>query len=416
MFRSLFPIRSSNPIMYSCFVALATMANSSLRAQDIKSIVPPVADGAIRVATFNVSFHREAAGELIENLKAGDEQIAKITKIIRAVSPDVLLVNEIDYDQEGLSAKLFLEKYLQSSDFDSIVPETKFQYHFTDAVNTGVPSGLDMNQNGKLDEPDDAWGFGRYPGQYGMAVYSRFPIAEKEVRTFRKFKWRDMPGALRPRDPAKDADFYPDELWEKLYLSSKSHWDVPIDTPFGRFHFLASHPTPPVFDGPEDRNGCRNHDEIRLWCDYIENGEQAAYIYDDSGKRGGLDPQAAFVLAGDLNSDPNDGSGRSEGIRRLLGMPRVVASPIPESPGGVEAAEKQGLANKTHQGPPAQDTADFNDRSPGNLRCDFVLPSNQFEIVQCGIFWPTEEHGKEWQDWVEATDHRLVWIDIRWKQ
>jgi len=29
-------------------------------------------------------------------------------------------------------------------------------------------------------------------------------------------------------------------------------------------HILASHPTPPVFDGVEDRNGRRNHDEIRL--------------------------------------------------------------------------------------------------------------------------------------------------------
>ena len=35
------------------------------------------------------------------------------------------------------------------------------------------------------------------------------------------------------------------------------------------FHLLASHPTPPVFDGDEDRNGKRNHDEVRLIADYI---------------------------------------------------------------------------------------------------------------------------------------------------
>ena len=31
------------------------------------------------------------------------------------------------------------------------------------------------------------------------------------------------------------------------------------------------HPTPPVFDGPDDHNGTRNHDEIRFWSDYIDN-------------------------------------------------------------------------------------------------------------------------------------------------
>ena len=35
-------------------------------------------------------------------------------------------------------------------------------------------------------------------------------------------------------------------------------------------HFLTSHPTPPVFDGPEDRNGTRNGDEP--YEDLNENG------------------------------------------------------------------------------------------------------------------------------------------------
>jgi len=44
-----------------------------------------------------------------------------------------------------------------------------------------------------------------------------------------------------------------------LRLSSKSHWDVPIDIPLGagltkRVHMLLHHPTPPAFDGPEGRN------------------------------------------------------------------------------------------------------------------------------------------------------------------
>jgi hypothetical protein len=49
-------------------------------------------------------------------------------------------------------------------------------------------------------------------------------------------------------------------------------------------HVLASHPTPPTFDGAEDRNGKRNHDEIRFWRDYISE-KTSNYIYDDKGKK-----------------------------------------------------------------------------------------------------------------------------------
>src|SRR5690606_4370838 len=102
---------------------------------------------------------------------------------------------------------------------------------------------------------------------------------------------------LRPMQPEDGAPFHPDGVWAQLRLSSKSHWDVPVDTPLGRLHFLVSHPTPPVFDGPENRNGLRNHDEIRLWAEYL--GNDAAWLVDDAGRSGGLPADAAFVLAGD---------------------------------------------------------------------------------------------------------------------
>src|SRR5690606_19592470 len=91
-------------------------------------------------------------------------------------------------------------------------------------------------------------------------------------------------------------------------------------------HVLVSHPTPPVFDGPEDRNGRRNHDEIRFWADYVEDGERASYLVDDAGVRGGLAPDALFVILGDLNADPAPGAGDGVpgAITQLLDHPRVV--------------------------------------------------------------------------------------------
>jgi hypothetical protein len=371
------------------------------------------APGVIRVATFNAAMNRKSFGELYEGLQKGDPQATKIAQIIQAVSPDVLLINEIDLDDR--SVELFLKDYLCKHDGSA---KGDWKYYFSGPVNTGLDSGLDLDRNGKLHEPNDAWGFGSYPGQYGMAVYSRFAIDTQGVRSFQKFRWSQMPGALRPMKPATESSpeepYYSDEIWNQLRLSSKSHWDIPIQIANKTLHLIASHPTPPVFDGPEDRNGCRNHDEIRLLMDYVAGDSSGGYIVDDRGNSGPLWPQASFVVLGDLNADPVDGDGRAQAIRNLLEHPRVAKYPAPKSTGGVEASEVSGRANRTHRGDPANDTGDFNDKNPGNLRVDFVLPSSDLKVVGSGIFWPSKAQSPERNDLANASDHHLVWVDIQW--
>ena len=104
-----------------------------------------------------------------------------------------------------------------------------------------------------------------------------------------------------PIDPTTGKNWYNEQEWQNIRLSSKSFWDLPISVNNKTVHILASHPTPPVFDGLEDRNGKRNHDEVRLVADYINNAD---YIYDDKGKKGGLNAQSRFVILGDLNAAP----------------------------------------------------------------------------------------------------------------
>src|SRR3546814_6685433 len=96
----------------------------------------------------------------------------------------------------------------------------------------------------------------------------------------------------------------------------------PIQTPLGVVHFLVSHPTPPVFDGLENRNGLRNHDEIRFWAEYLSDAA-IDWLYDDNGGRGGPKQDAAFVLAGELNADPVDGEGYLNPVRVLLEHTRI---------------------------------------------------------------------------------------------
>jgi hypothetical protein len=185
-------------------------------------------------------------------------------------------------------------------------------------------------------------------------------------------------------------------------------------------HFLVSHPTPPVFDSAEDRNGRRNHDEIRLWADYI-SPLRSGYIYDDVGRRGGLRPWESFVIAGDQNSDPFDGDSVPGSAQQLLDHPRVASYRTPASAGGPEATELQGGANLTHEGNPAYDTADFADTAPGNLRVDYVLPNRLLFILRSGVFWPTTDDplfrltgvfDPDLPGGFPSSDHRLVWIDV----
>ena len=376
-------------------------------------------DREFRVATFNASLNRASDGQLVADLSApGNAQAATIAEIVQRVRPDIILINEFDFDAGGSAARFFQDNYLS-------IPQNgarpiHYPYVFVAPSNTGIPSGKDLNNNGVISGGDDAFGFGAYPGQFGLIVYSRLPILDEHVRTFQNFLWKDMPGARLPDDPATPApaDWYsPDEL-AIFRLSSKSHWDVPILVEGRIVHLLASHPTPPVFDGLEDRNGTRNFDEIRLWADYISRGRTARYIYDDEGKRGGLRGEH-FVIVGDQNSDPLDGDSIPGSIQQLLDHPRVNDSDTPSSDGAPEAAARQGGANATHRSNPSFDTADFADNAPGNLRADYVLPSCTLEITDSGVFWPRQDDPLfrlAGNFPFPSSDHRLVWVDLSFER
>ena len=398
-------------------VAAATAVAAPATAQPVDLSKTRGGPEPVRFATFNASLNRDMEGDLLKDLRSGDSsQIEAVAEIIQRTRPDVLLLNEFDYVRDYEAVDAFRKQYLRVGQ-DGADP-ISYPHAFVAPSNTGIPSGYDLNNSGTVGGPDDAFGFGFYPGQYGMAVLSRFPIDRKDVRTFQEFLWADMPGARLPDDPTtpEAADWFSEEELEVVRLSSKSHWDVPIKIRGNTVHFLVSHPTPPVFDGLEDRNGLRNYDEIRFWADYITPGQDSAYIYDDDGGRGGLDEGEAFVIAGDQNSDPLDGDSVPGAIQQLTEHPLVV-DPLPTSLGAVEAAEKQGGANVLHDNPARYDTADFADTAPGNLRADYVLPSStELEVVDAGVFWPVLSDPLSELTGVypfPSSDHRLVWVDVR---
>ncbi len=396
-------------IRLSSMFFLLPMLLSHCFAQDtVKSKQQPIdREHVVRFATFNIAFHDSKAAGVAKKLAGGKwGQGKQVAELIQMIRPDVLLLNEFDYQSDNAGVESFLEEYLAVGQNG---PEPmEYPHVFTATVNTGIDSGFDLNEDRRTGTADDALGYGRHPGQYGMVVLSKYPFDLEQARTFQKFLWKDMPGALLPVDAASRQSYYRPKVLDIFRLSSKSHWDLPIQVGNRVVHLLASHPTPPVFDGEEDRNGCRNHDEIRLWLDYV-NGD-ADYLYDDQGVKGGLQSNKSFVIAGDLNADPFDGDSRPNAIEQLLESPLVQSDVVPESTGGKHWADQQGGVNAKHAGNPLHDTGDFSDQNVGNMRIDYVLPSRDLNVVASGVLWP--KPGEPGVEAVTASDHRMVWIDI----
>lgn len=324
----------------------------------------------LRIATFDAGLTRDGPGLLLRDLGREDDQIAAAIRVIAESRPDILLLTAFDWDLQGLALAAFRDRLAQAG--------IDYPHMFSARPNAGMPSGLDLNGNGRDGEPADRQGFGRFSGQGGMAILSRHPIGP--VADHSAALWRDLPDNLMP--PA------PPEIAAAQRLSSVAHWDATITVAGQPLHLLAMSATPPVFDGPEDRNGRRNHDELAFWLHHL--------------------PDAPFVLAGNLNLDPADGQGRPEALARILTQ---VTDPRPRSTGAATAA---GLGvNAAHKGEAALDTAAWPaDRPPGNLRVDYVLPARGLQVLGSGVFWPPE--GELAKAAGAASAHRLVWVDLDW--
>ncbi len=450
------------------------------------------AEETTRIATFNVSMNRNTEGDLIADLQAqaalapgedvpadaGPNDFRKIAEIIQRQNPDILLLNEFDFDGDGEAVDLFRENFLEvgQNGQDGV----EYKYAYVAPSNTGVNSGLDLDNSGfasvvntdpaigpvgqlyQADEDgnilffdedgnvqdtpaegfaprsgaNDAFGFGEFEGQFAFVVLSKYEIVEEEIRTFQNFLWKDLPGNLlastdndvsrplfdpsNPFDPADDStSYFTQEEIDAVRLSSKNHVDVPIIVDGETVHILASHPTPPAFDGPEKRNQKRNHDEIAFWDQYI-NG---ARFTDDAGVTKTLEDNARFVIMGDQNADPFDGSSWPGAALQIIEDDKTIGSATDPAitPQGEGSLDQPGGANEGHVGDPTFDTADFGfnsanpaeDNEPGNLRVDYVLGSESGLAYQDGeVVWPADDDPLSELTSFPTSDHRMVSVDF----
>ena len=320
----------------------------------------PVQAETLRIATYAAPFSRDGPGLLLRDLtRADDPQIDAAVAVILRIAPDVLVLTDFDYDLDGLALNAFAANFAD-----------RFPYQFAARPNAGIATGLDLDGNGRNGEARDALGYGRFAGDGGIAVLSRHPILANEVQDFSSLLWRDLPNAVLPQ--AEDGPFLPKEVLDVLPVSSTAHWVVPVTTTDGPpFHLMVWDATPPVFDGPEDMNGLRNRDELRLWALFLD---------------GAFGPAPAnFIVAGNANLDPAAGDGHRDAMAAFLARPDL---------------------QDPHAG---QFNADWGADGPGQLRVSYLLPSRSWQVLDAGTDWPEDAASG---DDSPAGPHRLVWVDV----
>ncbi|ASP19896.1 endonuclease [Antarctobacter heliothermus] len=263
---------------------------------------------------------------------------------IMSTEPDVLVLTDIDYDA-GLVTLSKLRDVLQEAGLD-------YPHQLSVRPNTGMPTDLDIDGDGRRGGPRDAQGFGWFSGQGGMAVLSRFPV--DLLADHSKVLWKDTHDSTIAKD---------DPAFAIQRLSSSTFWAVRVAAPDGDLTLLTLGATPPVFDGPDDRNGRRNRDEVLFWA-HVLNGDH------------GPIPEGPVAVIGNLNLDPERGNGLHEAARTLLTHPRLQ-DPMP----GVQTV--------------AWD-------STGPMRVSYVLPDRSVTVGENGVTPPSPDLGR----------HGLVWVDL----
>ncbi|MGP3697004.1 endonuclease/exonuclease/phosphatase family protein [Rhodobacter sp. NSM] len=319
---------------------------------------------SIRFAVWDTELSRKGPGLLLRDiLKAEDPQIDAVRRMIEALDADVLLLLGVDYDAGLLAARALAGE--------------AYPHLFALRPNTGRSTGLDLDGDGRRGGPGDAQGWGRFAGQGGMLLLSRLPL--EDPRDFSGFLWRDLPGANLP---GANLPPLPPEVAAVQRLSTTGHWEVPLRLPGdARLSLLLWSATPPVFDGPEDRNGRRSADEALFWTRLIE------------GRLPMPPPEHPVLLMGKANIDPVAGDGLHEAITSLL-THRLLQDPAPTGPDD------------------ATETADFREAGgPGRLRTDYILPGRGLRVTGSGVLWPPPGDPLA-PVAAAASRHRPVWVEI----
>lgn len=232
-------------------------------------LLPLQLAAGVRIATWNLDLSRDGPGLLLDALRSDkDAEVSVLVQGVQQVRPDVLLLTRVDHDPQGIILTAIRNRLSRAG--------LEYPYSYAPLQNRGVPTGVDLDGDGRLGGYEDAQGYGRFSGDGAMALLSRWPITQ--VADYAGFLWRDLPDARIASLSAK--------AQEVQRLSSSGHWVVEVAPPDGpAFKLLAWAGAAPNF-GQTSRNPDRNHDEAAFWPALLK------------GRLPMPPPDGPFILAG----------------------------------------------------------------------------------------------------------------------
>ena len=363
------------------------------------SALPP----KVRIAQFNL---REMSTAKL--LDGADEQAGAAAEVIARFAPDIISINELQFDIEGIPSlgSPGAPSSTQPGTFDGGAGNAKRLADRVAAVNAAAAfphTAITLGNSGftwagpTLGNPSFVLrGWGDWPGRFNSAILTKFPIAYDKIRVINEFAWDALPGNSIEKMKTAIGTGVP----AGFPLFEKGIVVVPVEVaPGALLYMVMHHPVAPAF---EAINPYRHFDEL-----------QGLKLFLD-GKLPGVEPLPAgakFVLIGDLNADPEDGDSLDGGIEPILSHPALNVF----FPSGAGTKGKNGQYNTYLSGCGKDDGSTVDDPTTKfQMQLDYVLPSKTFGAAKVGeVFFPDFQAQKaDFQLACKASDHRLVYVDV----
>lgn len=346
--------------------------------------------GSVRIAQFNV---QALSTEKLSN--PTNPQVQAVTEIVARFDPDILCIEEIEYDAESVPVADQVP-----GRFDGGAQNAE---RLAAALNDATPGAPYQHTLITLGNGGFAWTgpdhgveeFGsRGAGEFAVLNYgivSRYPILEDQVQVVTDVPWLDLPDNVTAQMQSEIGATVP----EGYPLFSKALVIAPIDVDGQVLVLVLLHPVPPIIYPTWPY---RNRDEL---------GGARALL---DGLLPGVAPLpdgARFVLVGDFNADPDDGDSLPGAIQQLLDHPRLVPYQ-PEGAGTLgHHPERNTNVSDCPSTTPIDPTASF------QLQLDYLMPSTTIgEPLDGGVFFPAE--AADFDLACRASDHMMLWADLPW--
>lgn len=283
--------------------AQASWFDSDGRAEAAQSAPEQIAQSGLRVATVDAELSGADQGQLAIELASGtDRRATRLADHLTEANPDIVVLTGMDTEQSAVDA---LRANYLNNPFDDRA-DLNLPYSYLAPGTTGVQSGADLDADGVVGGPNDAWGAGDYEGQGGLVVLSRYPIDPEKIISITALPWHALPGD-RPKAAGLDG-----VLAGAIPVMSGGLWDIPIDYRGETVHLLAAQ----MSDQPAGVSfaGQRQQDQLRVLADYFTG---AAYVRDDAQRPVHAQRDEPVIVAGDLGSMPQANAARAHLLQVL---------------------------------------------------------------------------------------------------